>query len=101
MNFDAVPVASTVVDAMSLKIPAEFERAVLQRVDSGQYESADAVFSACLELLQREEHDRDAKLAWLQHELDIGNADIERGDVIEGERAVAEALAEYRQRTGR
>lgn len=101
MNFETVPVAATAGDIMALKIPAEFERAVLQRVNSGQYESADAVFSACLELLQREEHDYDAKLAWLQRELDIGIADIERGDVIEGERAVAEALAEYRQRTGR
>ena len=85
---------------MSLEIPAEFERAVLRRVDSGRYESAEAVFSACLELLQREE-EYDAKLAWFQRELDIGIADIERRDVIEGERAVAEALAEYRQRTGR
>jgi antitoxin ParD1/3/4 len=101
MNFDTVPVATAASDIMTLKIPAEFERAVLQRVNSGEYDSADAVFSACLELLQREEHDYDAKLAWLQRELDIGIADIENGDVIEGERAVAEALAEYRQRTGR
>ena len=87
--------------AMNLILPAEFERAVMRRVESGQYESSDAVLSACLELLQREEHDYDAKLAWLQRELDVGMADIERGDVIEGEQAVAEALAEFRQRFGR
>ena len=86
---------------MSLKIPAEFEHAVMRRVESGEYESADAVLSACLELLQREEHDYDAKLAWLERELDVGIADIERGDVTEGEQAVAEALAEFRQRFGR
>jgi antitoxin ParD1/3/4 len=86
---------------MSLKIPAEFERAVMQRVESGQYHSTDAVLSACLELLQREEHDYDTKLAWLQRELDVGLDDMERGDIIDGEQAFAEALAEFRQRTGR
>lgn len=86
---------------MSLKIPAEFERAVMWRVESGRYESVDAVLSACLELLHREEHDYDAKLAWLQRELDAGVAEIERGEVIQGEQAVAEALSEFRQRFGR
>lgn len=101
MNFETVTEPMTTATAMSLKLPPDFERAVLQRVQSGQYNSADAVFAACLELLEREEHDYDDKLAWLQRELDVGIAEIERGEVIEGEQAVAEALAEYRQRTGR
>lgn len=91
----------TTAIAMSLQLPPEFERAVLQRVQSGQYPSADAVFAACLDLLEREERDYDEKLEWLQRELDVGIAEIERGEVIEGELAVAEALAELRQRTGR
>jgi antitoxin ParD1/3/4 len=90
----------TTTTAMSLRLPPEFERAVLQRVQSGQYESADAVFAACLELLEREERDYDDKLAWLQRDLDVGIEEIERGEVIEGEQAFAEALAEFRQLTG-
>jgi Arc/MetJ-type ribon-helix-helix transcriptional regulator len=86
---------------MTLKIPAEFERAVLERVESGQYESAEAVFSACLEALRREENDPDARLAWLRRELDVAIDEAERGEVIDGEQAFAEALAEFRQRTGR
>jgi predicted transcriptional regulator len=44
------------------------------------------------------EEDYERKLAWLQRAIDAGIADIERGDVIDGEQAVEEALLEYRQR---
>jgi|GEM_PF-3167523 len=101
MNFESAMVPMAIATAMPLKIPPDFELAVLQRVESGQYGSADAVFAACLELLEREERDYDDKLAWLQRELDIGIAEIKRGEGIEGEQAFAEALAEFRQRTGR
>jgi antitoxin ParD1/3/4 len=101
MNFETETVPMTTATAMSLQLPPELERAVLQRVQSGQYPSAEAVFSACLDLLEREERDYDDKLAWLQRELDVGIAEIERGEGIEGEQAFAEALAEFRQRTGR
>ncbi|HEX8906387.1 MAG TPA: hypothetical protein VF771_16175, partial [Longimicrobiaceae bacterium] len=43
--------------AMSLNIPPEFERAVLERVQSGEYESTDAVLEACLEALEQREQD--------------------------------------------
>lgn len=43
------------------------------------------------------EEDYESKLAWLRAAIDVGIADIERGDVIDGEQAVAEALLEYRQ----
>jgi antitoxin ParD1/3/4 len=101
MNFEKVPVAMTTAVEMNVKIPPEFERAVKERVESGQYASAEDVFAACLELLEREERDYDDKLAWLQSAIDEGMADIERGDVIDGEQAVAEALAEFRQRKAR
>jgi Arc/MetJ-type ribon-helix-helix transcriptional regulator len=87
--------------AAELKIPPAFQRAVKERLESGQFKSADEVFAVCLELLEREEREYDQKLAWLQNALDEGDADIARGDVIDGEQAFAEALASYRQRHGR
>src|SRR5215218_10405508 len=79
------PVNMSMAVAMEFKIPPAFQRAVQERIESGQYESADEVFAACLELLEREERDYDEKLAWLRNALDEGDADIKRGDVIDGE----------------
>jgi antitoxin ParD1/3/4 len=87
--------------AMEFEIPAAFQRALRERLESGRYDSADDVFAACLEALEREEHEEDEKRAWLLDALDEGDADIERGDVIDGHQAFAEALAEFRQRHGR
>ena len=86
---------------MEFKIPPAFQRAIEERVESGQYESVEDVLAACVELLEREEREYDEKRAWLENALAEGDADIERGDVIDGEQAFAEALAEFRQRYGR
>ena|SRR5215218_1338088 len=95
------PVTMSMAVAMEFKIPPAFQRAVQERVESGQYESADEVFAACLELLEREEREYDEKRAWLENALDEGIAEIERGEGVDGEQAFAEALARYRQRHGR
>lgn len=101
MNLQTMPVPVARGYAMSLKIPAEFERAVQERVESGRYASADDVFAVCLELLEREEREYDDKKAWLENALDEGITELERGEGIDGEQAFAEALARYRQRHGR
>ena len=86
---------------MSLNIPPEFERAVLERVQSGQYGSTDAVLEACLQALDAAEDDYEAKRERLLHDLDEAIAEVDRGEVIDGELAFAEARAEFRRRTGR
>jgi Arc/MetJ-type ribon-helix-helix transcriptional regulator len=69
---------------MSLDIPPEFERAVLERVRSGQYASSDEVLRACPEALREVE---EAEAA-LEQEFRIGLDQLDRGEGIPGEAAV-------------
>ena len=96
-----VPVNMSTAVAMEFKIPPAFQRAIEERVESGQYESVEDVLAACVELLEREEREYDEKRAWLENALDVGIAEIERGEGVDGEQSFAEALARYRQRHGR
>jgi antitoxin ParD1/3/4 len=83
---------------MSLNIPPEFERAVRERVESGEYASTDDVLKACLEALEREEAEDDE---WLKREIQLGLDELDRGEGIPGEVALEMARAELRRRFGR
>lgn len=83
---------------MSLNIPPEFERAVLQRVQSGEYASTDDVLKACLEALEREEAEDDE---WLKYEIKLALDELDRGEGIPREEAIESIRAEVRRRTGR
>jgi Arc/MetJ-type ribon-helix-helix transcriptional regulator len=69
---------------MSFPLPPEFERAVLDRVASGQYASPDDVLRALVGALE----EREEFLREIQQGLD----DVERGDVVEHDEAVATML---------
>ena len=86
---------------MSLNIPPEFERAVLERVQSGAYESTDDVLKACLEALAMLEAELAEDHAWLKREIQAGIDQLDRGEGIPGDQALAMARAELRRRTGR
>lgn len=86
--------------ALALNVPPEFERAVIARVASGQYASAEEVFEMCLRLLEREEQEYEEKLAWLRRELAEADEESKRGEAIDGEEAFAAAREELRRRFG-
>ncbi len=78
---------STVVEAaaqqrseMSLNIPPEFERAVLERVQSGQYDSVEHVIAACLHALSLWEAEQETKLEMLRRDLNAGPEQSRRSD---------------------
>jgi antitoxin ParD1/3/4 len=78
---------------MSLNVPPEFERAVLERVQSGHYDSTDEVFAACLHALALWEAEQEAKLEALRREVKIGLDQADRGQVVDGHEAFARARA--------
>jgi antitoxin ParD1/3/4 len=86
---------------MSLNIPPEFERAVLERVESGAYQSTDDVLKACLEGLTLLEADIADESEWLRREVQIGIDEADRGELIPGDEALASIRAEVRRRMGR
>jgi putative addiction module CopG family antidote len=81
---------------MSLAIPPEFERAVLERVESGAYESTDHVLRACLEALTLLEADVAGESEWLRREVQIGIDSADHEPIIPREEAIERMRARAR-----
>jgi antitoxin ParD1/3/4 len=84
---------------MPLNIPPEFERAILERVQSGEYASTDDVLLACLDALEAEENEREARRERMRRGLDAPAAEVE-GETIDSDEALARAIARLRERAG-
>jgi putative addiction module CopG family antidote len=65
---------------MSLSIPPEFERAILERVESGEYRSTDEVLRLCLRLLEMEEMSEGEKLEALRRDVAHAMGQYDRGE---------------------
>ena len=65
---------------MSLSIPPDFERAVLERVESGEYRSTDEVLRLCLKLLEMEEVSEGEKLHALRRDVAHAMDQYARGE---------------------
>lgn len=87
---DAKAVHSGAV-SVALTVSPEFERAVLERVRSGQYESVEHVIAACLRALALWEAEQEVKLQILRREVQIGLDQADRGQVVDGHEALARA----------
>ena len=58
----------------NVNLTDEFDRFVLEKVESGRYENASEVVRAALRTLEREEQQYEAKLAALRAAIDDGDA---------------------------
>ena len=68
----------------NVNLTEELERFVLEKVETGRYESASEVVRAALRTLEREERQYEAKLAALGSAIDEGDASgIAEGDVFD------------------
>jgi Arc/MetJ-type ribon-helix-helix transcriptional regulator len=74
---------------MSFPLSPEFERAVLDRVRSGQYASPEDVLAAMMEALDDAEAEYDSKLEALRREIDLGLESEKRDPLIPGEEVEA------------
>jgi antitoxin ParD1/3/4 len=67
-----------------VNLTEELERFVLEKVETGRYESASEVVRAALRTLEREERQYEAKLAALGSAIDEGDASgITEGNVFD------------------
>jgi antitoxin ParD1/3/4 len=82
---------------MSLNIPPEFERAILDRVVSGAYETPEDVLKACLEALEAREAET-LRFEELRREIQIGLDQYERGEYSDGKEAIARIRERIRER---
>ena len=87
MSFRAAATARREVP-MSLSIPPEVERAIHERVESGQYPSAEDVLRAAMEALDREQN-CGLSLEELRREVQIGLDDLDQGRSLSGDEVLA------------
>ena len=74
---------------MNVSLTKELEEFVRRKVESGHYRSATEVIRAGFRLLEREDEFRDARLAAIRARVEEGIAQAERGELGDGEEAVA------------
>ena len=84
---------------MDVSMTAELERFVTEQVESGQYQTADAVIREGLELLRRREQRRLARLVEVRRAIQIAIDRADRGMVTPFDDRTLEAIrAEGRAR---
>jgi len=73
---------------MNVSLTAELEELVQKKVEGGRYASASEVIRAGLRFLEQEDEARAARLATMRAEVRAGIDQAERGELIDGEKAV-------------
>lgn len=86
--------------AMNVSLTPELEQLVQAKVKSGRYLSASEVVREGLRLLEERDHLYQARLAELQAQINVGIAEADRGDLLDGDLVMQEIDAELRQVEG-
>lgn len=76
---------------MNISLTGELERLVQRKVESGRYRSANEVVRAGLRLLEREDGRTEVRLTEIRAQVQAGIEQAERGELVDGEEAVARA----------
>lgn len=74
---------------MNISLTPELEELVQKKVESGRYSSASEVIRAGLRLLEQEDEVRETRLAAMRAQVQEGIEQAERGELDDGEEAVA------------
>jgi len=74
---------------MNVSLTEELEELVQRKVESGRYTSASEVVRAGLRLLEQEDELRETRLAAVRAEVQAGIGQAERGELVDGEEAMA------------
>ena len=83
---------------MNVSLGREFEEYVRAKVESGDYASASEVVREGLRVLREKERLFEARLQALKGEIQAGLDQIERGEVRDGEKIMAELRAKLLSR---
>ena len=70
---------------MNVSLTPELEQMIQEKVATGLYSSASEVVREALRLMRGRDEDRQRKLEDLRREVAIGIADLEAGNVVDGE----------------
>jgi antitoxin ParD1/3/4 len=81
---------------MNVSLTPELERRISERVESGLYTTASEVVREGLRLLFEADQVREARIARMDAEIDIGLEQLGRGEGIPGEQVMRELRAKLR-----
>jgi antitoxin ParD1/3/4 len=70
---------------MNVSLSPELEKLLQAKVESGRYGSAGEVVEKALHLLEQQEADREIHLKELRARVDKALAEVDRGEVVDGE----------------
>lgn len=79
---------------MNVSLTPELEQYVREQVESGRYRSASEFVRESIRLKQRQDRERDARLAALRGDIDRGVEELDGGEGIAGDRAFERVLRE-------
>jgi antitoxin ParD1/3/4 len=65
---------------MNVSLTPELERFIAEQVESGRYRSASEVVREAVRLLQAQVEEREAKLEALRKAVEVGLAELDRGE---------------------
>ncbi|MEW6306948.1 MAG: type II toxin-antitoxin system ParD family antitoxin [Verrucomicrobiota bacterium] len=81
---------------MTITLTPEQEKFLADELSRGTFVSPEQAAAEAFRLLQAR-RERERKLESLRNEIEIGVNEIERGEVVDGEAAFAEVLAQIRK----
>src|SRR5947209_2969257 len=76
---------SNTAHPLSVSLPPQMAKWVSDRVNSGQYESADDLIAEALRVLRERDRDREADLGRVRAKIESGLAQARRGELLDGE----------------
>ncbi|MEB3226539.1 MAG: type II toxin-antitoxin system ParD family antitoxin [Synechococcus sp.] len=82
---------------MEVTFPPEIQAFVQRQVQAGKYVNQSALIIAAVQLLQQQEDLYQGRLLELQREALIGWDALERGEVVDGETALAQIRDRFRE----
>jgi antitoxin ParD1/3/4 len=84
--------------SMNVNLTPELEKLIHEKVRSGHYNNQSEVVREALRLMAARDRAQEAHIARLKEALAEGIAQAERGELIDGRKAVAEVRAALRNR---
>jgi len=83
---------------VNVSLTPDLDAFLKSRVESGRYQTTSEVVREALRLLERQEQERDDSLKQLKQKLDLGAAQADRGELLDGEAVFAELLEMIEER---
>ena len=85
---------------MNVSLTPELEKFINKKVSSGMYSSASEVVREALRQLSESQEFRRKKYEQLKRDIAVGLEQAERGEVMDGEKSIAQIRKSLKQRHG-